>query len=137
MTDAQRPLPSLDDPDSRPFWEATKNHEIRYQVCDECSGVVFYPRSRCTHCLSLKLSWHISRGEGTIYTFSVIRQSRHPAFKDKAPYAVAMVDLDEGVRLLTNIVGVDDPSKEVHIGQRVVVAWEDHDELSVPLFRPA
>ncbi|MEE9278353.1 MAG: OB-fold domain-containing protein [Dehalococcoidia bacterium] len=136
MADATRPLPSLHDPDTRPFWEATKSHELRYQVCDDCAQVVFFPRRHCTHCLGLNLSWKTSKGEGTIYSFSVVRQNRHPAFAEKVPYAVVMVDLDEGFRLLSDIVGVDDPINDVKIGQRVRVEWEDHADLSLPLFQP-
>jgi uncharacterized OB-fold protein len=133
---ATRPLPSLKEADTGPFWAATKEHELRYQRCDDCQTVVFYPRGHCTSCLGRNLSWHTSRGEGTVYTYSVIRQSYHPFFRGKVPFAVAWIDLDEGPRLLSNITGVDDPTSDVAVGQRVRVEWEDHDELAIPLFRP-
>jgi uncharacterized OB-fold protein len=137
MTDAIRPLPSLSDPDTVPFWRATKEHELLYQVCDDCQAVVFYPRRHCTQCLGSALSWHVSKGDGEIYSFSVVRLSRHPFFGTKAPYAVALVDLDEGFRMMSNIVGVSDPEVELEIGTRVALEWEDHDDLAIPLFRPA
>ena len=65
-----------------------------------------------------------------------MRLSYHPFFRGKAPYAVAYVDLDEGPRFLTNVVGVDDPGADVHIGQRVQLQWEEHEELSIPLVTP-
>ena len=134
-TTPSRPLPSLAEPDTRPFWEATKTHELRYQLCDDCGGIVFHPRRHCTHCLSLNLSWKTSKGVGTIYTFSIVRQSYHPAFRASVPYVIAWIDLDEGFRMLSNVVGVD--AAAVRVGQRVRVEWEDHDAVSLPLFHPA
>ena len=136
MAFGDQPLPHFPEPDTEPFWEATKNHELRYQVCDDCSGIVFYPRHHCTHCLGSKLSWKNSKGQGTIYTYSIVRQNYHPAFKERIPYVIAWIDLDEGFRILSNVVGVDDPTKDVEIGQRVQVEWQDYDSVSLPLFKP-
>ncbi len=130
-----RPLPKLGEKDTGPFWAATKDHELKFQTCDDCNEVVFHPRRHCTGCLGSNLSWSTSKGEATLYTYSIIRQSYHPFFKERVPFAVAWVDLDEGPRLLTNITGVEDPTSLV-IGQRLVVEWEDYEELSIPLFRP-
>jgi uncharacterized OB-fold protein len=135
MTEAKRPQPTLDEPDTRPFWEATKRHELRYPVCDGCKQVVFFPRRHCPHCMSMELGWKTSRGEGAIYTYTIVRQIGHPAFRERAPYVVAWIDLDEGFRMISNVVGVD--VGEVHIGQRVRVEWEDQGEVSLPLFTPA
>ena len=135
MAGGDQPLPRFPEPDTEPFWEATKSHELRYQVCDDCGGIVFYPRRHCTHCLSRDLSWKTSRGEGTIYTYSVVRQNYHPAFRERVPYVIAWIDLDEGFRLLSNVVGVDDPAKEIEVGRRVRVEWQDHDTVSLPVFR--
>ena len=134
MAITDQPLPRFPEPDTQPFWDATKNHELRYQVCDECGGIVFHPRRHCTHCLSNKLSWKTSRGEGTIYTYSIVRQSYHPAFRERIPYVLAWIDLDEGFRMLSNVV--DDP-ENVKIGQRVRVEWRDYDSVSLPVFGPA
>ena len=135
MAEAKRPQPTLDEADTRPFWEATKQHELRYQVCDDCAGIVFHPRRHCPHCMSLNVSWKTSNGEGAIYTYTVIRQIGLPAFRERVPYAVAWIDLDEGFRMLSNVVGVD--ADNVHIGQRVRVTWEGQDDgVSLPLFTP-
>ncbi|MFM8355674.1 MAG: Zn-ribbon domain-containing OB-fold protein [Gammaproteobacteria bacterium] len=136
MTDINRPLPSLDEPDTAPFWAATRDRELRYQRCANCGTVVFHPRRHCTGCTDGKLEWHTASGHGTLYTFSVVRQSYHPFFRQKVPYAIAWIDLDEGPRLLTNITGVADPNAELRCGQRVTVEWEEHDNLCIPLFRP-
>ena len=133
MAEAKRPLPSFPEPDTQPFWEATKNHELRYQVCDDCNKIVFYPRRHCPHCMGLNLSWKTSQGEGAVYTYTVIRQIGHPAFRERAPYIVAWIDLDEGFRMLSTIVG-----DEITIGQRVRVTWDDQEnDISLPLFAPA
>ena len=136
MADVKRPLPSLQEHDTRPFWEATKQRELKYQKCNDCGAVVWYPRSHCTSCLSQSLKWHTSAGRGAIYSFSIVRQSYHPFFRPRVPYAIAWIDLDEGPRVLSNVVGVKDPGKELAIGQRVAVEWEPYDELAIPLFKP-
>lgn len=136
---APRALPRFPEPDTEPFWEATKAHELTYQVCDACAKVVFFPRRHCVHCLGTSLTRKVSKGEGTLYSYSVVRQNRDPRFEPLGAYAVAWVDLDEGFRLLTNVVGVDDLTTGLRIGQRVRVEWQDQGEglVSLPLFRPA
>ena len=129
------PLPKFPEPDTEPFWDATKDHELKYQVCDDCGGVVWHPRRHCTHCTSLNLSWKTSKGEGTVYTFSIVRQNYHPAFREMIPYVVAWIDLDEGFRMLSNVVDVD--AEKVEVGQRVRVRWLDQEGLALPAFTPA
>ncbi len=131
-----RPLPRTDEPDTAEFWRKTKDKVLGYQHCDDCGTVVFYPRRHCTGCLGANLTWQASAGEGSIYSFSIIRQSYHPFFRTRVPFAVAWIDLDEGPRILSNITGVEDPGTQLEIGQRVVVEWEEHEEVNVPLFRP-
>ncbi|MCH8007796.1 MAG: OB-fold domain-containing protein [Chloroflexi bacterium] len=135
MARMDRPIPKFPEPDTEPFWEATKDHELKYQVCDDCSGIVWHPRRHCTHCTSLNLSWKTSKGEGTVYTYSIVRQNYHPAFRERIPYVIAWIDLDEGFRMLSNVVDVDPES--VSVGQRVRVRWDDQEGLSLPEFTPA
>jgi len=133
-----RPQPRFPEPDTQPFWEATREHRLTYPTCDECGAIVWYPRRHCPKCGGMSLTWKESKGEGTVYTYSVIRQNRNPAFKDLGAYAVAYVDLDEGFRMMTGITGVADPTKDIQIGQRVRVAWEDQEGgIALPLFAPA
>ncbi len=134
MADVPRPLPNLHELDTQPFWEATKQHELRYQVCNACGGVVFYTRRHCPHCMSFDLRWEQSKGKGAVYTYTVIRQIGHPVFKARAPYAVALIDLDEGFRLMSHVIAEE--VETVSIGQRVRLDWEDYDEVSLPVFRP-
>lgn len=130
----QRPLPTLAEPDTAPFWAATKQHRLTYQMCASCGEIIFYPRRHCTGCLSTDLRWHDSAGSGTVYTYTVIRQHGLPYFRSRLPYVVAFIDLDEGFRLMAEI---DAPPDAIAVGQRVTVAWEDHAELAVPVFRLA
>ncbi len=130
-----RPLPNLKEGDTATFWQATAEHEFRFQQCERCGTVVWHPRRHCTGCVDGALIWRESAGNGAIYSFSVVRQSYHPFFRNQVPYVVALVDLDEGPRFLTNVIGIDDPAA-VHIGQRVTLAWEDHEDVSIPLVRP-
>jgi len=136
MVEITRPLPRLNEHDTMEFWQATRNKELKYQKCDDCGTIVFYPRRHCTGCTGGNLNWHVASGKGIVYTYSVVRQSYHPFFRNLIPYAVAWIDLDEGPRILSNVIGVEDPLHDIHIGQRVEVEWEEHDELCIPLFKP-
>lgn len=133
-----RPQPRFPEPHTEPFWEGAKQGELRYQRCEACSAVVFTPRLHCTECGSLDLAWQRSQGLGTVYTYSVVRQNRNPAFSELGAYVVAYVDLDEGFRMMTNVVGVADPLHDVRCGMRVRVDFEAQDsgEYPIPVFRP-
>jgi len=135
MSEPSRPLPPREEPDTAEFWRRTAEGLLSYQQCEDCDTVVFYPRAHCTACGSANLAWHDASGRGQIYSFSIVRQSYHPFFRSRVPYAVAWIDLEEGPRLLSNVIGVDDPAV-LEIGQAVVVDWEDHGEIRIPLFRP-
>jgi uncharacterized protein len=129
----QRPLPIFPEPDTEPFWSVTAEHRLTYQVCRACHQVVFHPRRHCTACTSSDLEWRDSAGLGTLYTFTVSRQYGQPFFHARLPYGVGLVDVDEGFGMLAEIAA--DP-ESVHVDQRVTVAWEDHADLSVPIFVP-
>jgi len=134
MSEAKRPLPSAKEHDTQAFWAATRNGEFKYQQCKACHTVIFYPRRHCTGCTDGELEWKQSNGQGTVYSFSVVRQSYHPFFRNQVPYVVAWIDMDEGPRILSNIVGLAASDKAVSIGQRVTIEWEEHEALSIPLF---
>ena len=137
MNEPKRPLPRADEFDTQAFWAGTKEKEFRYQQCKQCEPVVFYARRHCTGCLDGELEWKVASGRATVYTYSIVRQSYHPFFRNQVPYAVAWVDLEEGPRILSNIVGVEDPLTEVTIGMPLEIEWEEHEDLCIPLFKPA
>ena len=89
-----RPLPRLNEQDTGAFWSATKDKKFIYQQCEKTGEVIWHPRSPSTGSVNGELTTRVSKGEGAIYSFSVVRLSYHPFFKTKAPYVVAYVDLD-------------------------------------------
>ena len=124
-------------PLSEPFWEATKRKELLLQHCESCARAVWYPRERCPHCLGATLRWEPAGGTGTIYSFNIMRKAGNPLMGEEVPYVIALVELDEGVRLTTNIVGC--APEEVACDQRVELDWsvELSDGRRLPMFRPA
>jgi uncharacterized OB-fold protein len=130
MTD--RPLP-VPDSDSRPYWEAAARHEFQLPYCVPCQRYFFIPRVLCPHCRSEQVEWRRASGNGVIYSYTVSRRPAGPAFADRVPYVVALIDLEEGPRMMSNVV--TDDADAVRIGQRVRVEFEDAGELSLPVFR--
>ncbi len=127
-----KPLPIVDG-DSAPFWAAAREGRLAIPRCEDCGRYHFYPRVLCPHCHSDRVAFHDVSGEGCIYSFTVHHRAAGPAFESDLPYVVALVDLDEGVRMLTNIV--PGPIERVKIGARVRVRF-DHatDEITLPKF---
>lgn len=131
----EKPLP-ITDPESAPYWSALKERRLILKRCRDCGRHHFYPRALCPHCHSDALVWSDARGTGTIYSYTVARRPAGPAFKADAPYVIAVVDLDEGARMMTNIVTDDVDS--IRIGQRVCVAFDAvTEEVTLPRFKPA
>lgn len=134
MTAYAGPLPDVT-PESRPFWEGCRRHELLLQRCRACGTYQHYPRGVCARCWGTALDWKPSTGHGSVYTFTVVHRSQAPGFKERLPYVLAYVQLDEGVQVLTNLVGVDPGA--VTIGMPVRVTFEDvSPELSLPRFAP-
>jgi uncharacterized OB-fold protein len=123
MTDAQpyaKPLP-VPSRVTEPFWEGLRQGELRLQRCADCGKHIFYPRSVCKHCLSQGLEWVIVSGRGRLYSYTVVRRAMNPAFQSDVPYVYAIVELEEGPRVTTNVVNcaldalwVDMPLKAVY-----------------------
>ncbi|MGA2412244.1 MAG: Zn-ribbon domain-containing OB-fold protein [Candidatus Binataceae bacterium] len=128
-----KPLPHIDE-ESRPWWEAVQRHELYIQKCRDCGDVRFHPRALCTNCLSSSAEWIRSKGTGHIYTFTVTNQNGASGFRDSLPYVMAWVELDEGVKLLTNIV--DCPPEQVKIDMTVEAVFDDvTPEVTLVKFR--
>ncbi|GAA1826228.1 Zn-ribbon domain-containing OB-fold protein [Planosporangium flavigriseum] len=104
------------DAETRPFWAAIAAGELHLQRCDTCGTAVFYPRAVCPHCFTGTLSWFRAAGTGTVHAYTVVHRA-FGEFAAQVPFTVALVDLDEGVRMLTRIVGAR--PDEVRIGARV------------------
>ena len=135
QTQLQIPLPRPS-PISKPYWEAGRRHELSVQQCTACKHHVFYPRLNCTNCGGQQLVWVTASGRGTVYTYTVARRPTHPAFAARTPYVIAIVELEEGPRMTTNIVDCNPDS--VKIGMAVEAAFEDvSPEVTLVVFRPA
>lgn len=124
-------------PTTEHFWEATKQRRFLVQWCDPCAQPIFYPREVCPRCLSADgLVWRESKGTGTIYAVSVQHRPANPTMAARVPYAVALVELDDGIRLMSNVIGCD--PGDIRVGQAVQVAWEPlSDGRNLPQFEPA
>ena len=129
-----KPLPKVN-ADTKPFWDACRNHELRFQKCTECGHVRWPPSIICPLCYSNKTEWIRASGKGKVFSFVVYHKAYHPAFEADLPYVVAIVELEEGPHFLTNIVGCDPGA--VSCEMPVDVSWEDiTEEFSLPKFRP-
>jgi uncharacterized OB-fold protein len=123
-------------PVSQPFWDGLKEDRVMIQRCGDCDAWVFYPRSRCHHCLSDRLDWHEVSGAGTLYTFTIARQPTAPFFADEVPQRLAVVELDEGVRLTSTLVDVADA--DVRVGMRLRPVFDRvSDEVTLLRYAPA
>jgi uncharacterized OB-fold protein len=128
-----RPLP-WPNPTTAPFFEAARRHELVLQRCPR-DGFFFYPRSRCPSCLGADWGWERVSGSGRVHSFTIDRVGHLPALRKLAPYAIAIVELDEGPRLTARLVECD--VEAVKVGMRVVAAFEDVEDASLVHFRPA
>jgi uncharacterized OB-fold protein len=119
---------------TEPYWEGCRSGELRLQRCTACGNCQFYPRIACSHCGATDLAWQRASGRGHIASFTVVRRGITQAYE--APYVVALIDLEEGPRMMSTITGCDPES--VRIGQPVSVAFEEwSEEVSLPVFIPS
>ena len=131
---AATPIP-LPTPVTQPFWDATREHRLMLQKCDN-GHVFYYARTHCPHCLSPNLDWVQASGRGTLYSYTVARRPQSPDFAEDVPYIVAAITLEEGPRMTSLLVEADPDN--VRIDGPVEVTWDDvSDAISMPYFRPA
>jgi len=125
-------------PDAAPFWEAASRHELLLPRCTVCQSAFFYPRTLCPRCGSRDLEWSQASGTGTLHAFCVHYQSSEPGLEDGVPFATALVDLDDGPRLMAFLVGVSEDPELIEIGTRLRVEYLDQaDGQTVLAFRPS
>lgn len=136
MTKTQKPLPQPT-PETQPFWDGCKRHELLLPLCLNCNRVHFYPRALCPHCWSADLKWVRSPGKGKLYSY-VINHRLAPGFEDEVPFVIAIVELEEGVRMMSNLVGVAADPDALPIDLPLEVTFDDVNEaITLPKFRPA
>lgn len=128
-----RPLPRPTEL-SRPHWDGCREGVLRFQRCADCGAAVFIPQPVCPGCFGDTLAWVASSGRGTLYSYSVVHRPPSPAFR--VPYVVAIVALEEGWHMLTNLVDCD--PADAAIGMPVEVVFRPaSEEITLPCFRPA
>jgi uncharacterized protein len=128
-----KPLPERD-PVFAPFWEGAAEGRLLYQECPVCGHRQFYPRALCTAC-GADPAWAEASGRGTVHTYTIVRQYGAPPFKDELPYVVAVIELDEGVKMVGNVT--DCPVDAVHVGMPVeAYAVAAAERVGVPFWRP-
>ena len=134
MSNLPAPAPETNT-DTTEFWAATGQGRLTLQRCTACDTVVWYPRSLCPTCQSFDLEWFDATGLGSVYSFTVVHKNPSRSWGAVTPYVMAYVELDEGPRLLTNIVDCDPAT--VAVDQRVQVVWDDTGEgTALPRFTP-
>ena len=126
------PVPT---PDTQPFWDGTAAGELRIQRCRDCSRPYFYPRPICPKCHSTNVEWFTASGRATLYSYAINHRAA-PGFADDAPYAIAVVQLEEGPRMMTNIVGVANTPENLVLDMPLRVTFEQRGDVRVPQFTP-
>lgn len=121
----RKPLPRGEDPAlTDPFWEAVKRHELLIPRCVKCNKFFWYPRQECPHCMQRDWNWEKVSGKGRLHTFTIVRQPQNPSFNDDVPYVYAIVQLDEGVRMVSNVIGCKIP-EDVKVDMALEVTFDD------------
>jgi uncharacterized OB-fold protein len=123
-------------PDTQPFWDGCAAGELRIQRCLDCGQPYFYPRPVCPGCGSGRVEWFTASGQATLYSY-VINHRPAPGFEDDAPYAIAVVELAEGPRMMTNLIGVPNTPEDLVLDMPLQVTFERRGDVSLPLFAPA
>lgn len=127
------PLP-VPTPETMHFWQGTKQRQLKLQKCDKCDHVYFPPRPFCPACASTDIRVFSATGRGKLYSY-VINHRPHPAFD--GPYCIAVVTLEEGPRMMTNIVNCDQTPEALELDMAVEVVFEEmSEEIALPYFQP-
>lgn len=135
MPEWKKPLPTIAG-ETRPYWDSCRRGQLMIQRCDRCHEHQFYPRGICANCWSSEIKWVKASGKGTVWTFTVTYQNRTSGFDEEVPYVLALVELEEGVRMFTNITQCN--PRDVRIGMPVEVTFVPAtDQITIPYFKPA
>ena len=130
--DREYPIPAVN-ADTKPYWDAARAGKLVLKTCGACRKAHFPPRHLCPTCWSPCSDWIESTGEGSIYSFTIMRRAPSPEFNGRVPYVVALVTLDDGPRMLANVIGED--ALAVRVGERVRVVFEQRkDGFALPQF---
>lgn len=131
-----KPIP-MPQGESDIYWEKAKSGELWLRSCNACGNAYFYPRDISPCCFSKDTEWIKASGKATLFTYGIVQRAPHPGFVDDVPFVTAVVELEEGPKMATNIV-IDEPSPDnLIIGMDLEVVFEDiNDDLALPKFKP-
>jgi uncharacterized OB-fold protein len=118
---------------SKPFWDGCREHRLLMQKCEDCGNLTFYPVYICPACTSRKLAWTELSGRGRVHSVTIVHRPAAPAFASATPYTVALIEVDEGPVMMSNIVGPN--ALKARIDDRVEVVFEDIGDITLPRFR--
>jgi uncharacterized OB-fold protein len=130
---ASKPTP-VPTPETAEFWEHCRQGELWIQRCRDCSRPFFYPRSGCPHCGSINVEWFKASGRASLYSFVISHQAAR-GYED-GPYAIAIVELEEGPRMLSNVVGVEPTPENLVLDMPLMVTFEERADFKIPVFTP-
>jgi uncharacterized OB-fold protein len=132
-----KPLPAPS-PETQFFWDKARAHELWLPYCRACERFYWYPRDFCRYCGGRDVEWRRSEGRGKLHTFAIHYRAFHPGWNDDVPYLTALVELDEGVRIFSNLVGVEPDPAAVRCEMPVELMWDDvTPEITLPKWKPA
>ena len=126
------PVPT---PETQPYWDGAAAGELRIQRCTDCGKPFFYPRSSCPFCGSAAVEWFTATGRATLYSYTITHRAA-PGFEEDTPYAIAVVQLEEGPRMMANIVGVPNTPDNLVLDMDLQVTFEKRGDMSLPQFAP-
>jgi len=129
-----KPVP-VPTPETQPFWDGCAAGELRIQRCLDCTKAFFYPRPVCPACGSVNVEWFTASGRATLYSY-VINHRPAPGFEDDGPYAIAVVQLAEGPRMMTNLKGVASTPEDLTLDMPLRVTFEQRGDIYLPMFTP-
>jgi uncharacterized OB-fold protein len=133
-----RPLPTPMTPEAKPYWDGLKEHKLMMPKCADCGLVFFYPRVICPSCHSRQITWIQASGKGKLYSFEIVHQRLNPNYKLPTPYVLAMIELEEGARMMSNLINVEPDPQVIKCDMPVEVVYEKlTDDVTIPLFQPA
>jgi uncharacterized OB-fold protein len=136
MTDRRSKLAPQPTPETQPYWDGCRDGVLTLQWCVACTTAYFPPSPFCPRCLSDDVEWRVASGRGRLHTYLIAHRPA-PGFEDDAPYAIAIVELDEGPRLMSNIVGLRNTPDHLVLDMELEVTFEPRgDDVQVPVFRP-
>ena len=135
VTISGKPVP-VPTPETQPFWDGCAAGELRIQRCLDCMTAFFYPRPVCPACSSVNVEWFTASGRATLYSY-VINYRPAPGFEDDGPYAIAVVQLAEGPRMMTSLTGVPSTPEDLTLDMPLRVTFEQRGDVYLPVFTPA